>query len=143
MMLLDTNLLSELRKASRCDPAVAAWQQTQALDRQFVSVISLLELKLGIELETRKNVEFATRLKLWYEGRVKSTFQDRILPVDITVAEACANLYAERTRPYRDSLLAATALVHGLVVVTRNAADFADTGLVVVNPWDHSIQSNE
>ncbi|HQW28619.1 MAG TPA: hypothetical protein PK529_05510, partial [Verrucomicrobiales bacterium] len=72
MMLLDTNVLSELRKASRCDPAVAAWQQTQALDRQFVSVISLLELKLGIELEPRKNVESTTRLKLKVESNLRS-----------------------------------------------------------------------
>ena len=97
MMLLDTNVLSELRKASRCDSAVAAWQRDQDLERQFVSVISLLELKLGIELEARKNAEFAARLALWYEKRVKTTFQDRILPVDLRVAETCAQLHATRT----------------------------------------------
>ncbi|MEX1120009.1 MAG: type II toxin-antitoxin system VapC family toxin [Terrimicrobiaceae bacterium] len=135
MMLLDTNVLSELRKAGRCDPAVAAWQRDQDLDQQFVSVISLLELKLGIELEARKNAEFATRLMLWYEGRVKTAFHGRILAVDIQIAEACATLHAARTRPYRDSLLAATALMHGFTVVTRNTDDFADTGLPLINPW--------
>ncbi len=137
MMLLDTNVLSELRKAGRCDPSVAAWQQDQDLDKQFVSVISLLELKLGIELEARKNAEFAARLTLWYEGRVKTAFQGRILAVDLQIAEACATLHAARTRPYRDSLLASTALVHGFTVVTRNTADFADTGLPLINPWNH------
>lgn len=101
-----------------------------------MSVISLLELKLGIELEARKNTEFAARLALWYEKRVKTTFQDRILPVDLRIAETCAQLHATRTRPYRDSLLAATALVHGLTVVTRNTADFADAGLKLLNPWN-------
>lgn len=138
MMLLDTSVLSELRKAGRCDPAVAAWQRDQELERQFVSVISLLELKLGIELEARRNAEFAARLALWYEGRVKTAFQGRILAVDLQTAEACATLPAARTRPYRDSLLAATAMVHGFALVTRNTADFADTGLPLVNPWDHA-----
>jgi len=138
MMLLDTNVLSELRKASRCDPAVAAWQLDQGIERQFVSVISLLELKLGIELEARKNAEFAACLTLWYEGRVKTAFQGRILPVDLRIAETCARLQAVRTRPYRDSLLAATALVHGFTIVTRNTADFTDTDLTLINPWNRS-----
>jgi len=137
MMLLDTNVLSELRKAGRCDPAVSAWQRDQDLARQFVSVISLLELKLGIELEGRKNADFAARLALWYEGRVKKAFNGRILAVDVQIAEACAELHAARTRPYRDSLLAATAMVHGFTVVTRNTSDFAGTGLPLINPWKH------
>lgn len=139
MMLLDTNVLSELRKASRCHPAVAAWQQDQELEKQYVSVISLLELKLGIELEVRKNADFAARLTVWYENRIKITFRDRILPVDIRIAETCATLHAVRTRPHRDSLLAATALIHGLTIVTRNTGDFSDTGLSVVNPWSHEF----
>ena len=137
MMLLDTNVLSELRKASRCHASVATWQQDQALEDQFVSVVSLLELKLGIELEARKNAIFAARLTQWYEGQVKPTFQDRIFSVDLQIAETCARLHAVRTRPYRDSLLAATALVHGLTLVTRNTADFADTGLTLINPWNY------
>jgi predicted nucleic acid-binding protein len=136
-MLLDTNVLSELRKASRCDPAVAAWQQDQELEQQFVSVISLLKIKLGIELETRRNAEFPARLTLWYEGRVKNAFQGRILTVNLQIAEVCATLHAVRPRPYRDSLLAATAIVHGLTLVTRNTDDFAGTGLPMINPWHH------
>lgn len=135
-MLLDTNVLSELRKASRCDPAVAAWQQDQDLEQQFVSVISLLELKLGIELKARKNTEFGARLRLWYESQVKTTFQHRTLSVDLRIAETCAGLHATRTRPYRDSLLAATALVYGFTIVTRNTADFADSGLMLIDPWN-------
>lgn len=140
MMLLDANVLSELRKASRCHPAVAAWQQDQELEKQYVSVISLLELKLGIELEARKNPDFAVRLSAWYENRVKITFQDRTLPVDLRIAETCASLHAVRTRPYRDSLLAATAMIHGLTIVTRNIGDFSDAGLYVVNPWAHEFK---
>jgi len=136
MMLLDTNVVSELRKADRCDVRVAEWQASQAVDEQYLSVITLLELKLGIELEKARNPTFAENLETWYETRVKPAFHGRIHPVDAAVAETCARLHALCTRSYRDGLIAATARIHGLTVVTRNVADFQGTGVTVVNPWD-------
>jgi toxin FitB len=135
MMLLDTNVLSELRKASRCNPAVVAWQREQPLEEQFVSAITLLELKLGIELAGRRNPDFSARLEIWYDTKIKRVFRDRTLPVDTTVAETCARMHAIRPRPYRDALIAATAVVHGLTVITRNTDDFSETGAKVFNPW--------
>jgi len=136
MMLLDTNVVSELRKADRCDARVAKWQASQAVNEQYVSVITLLELKLGIELEKSRNPAFAENLNSWYETRVKPAFHGRIHLIDAAVAESCARLHAQRTRSYRDGLIAATARVHGLTVVTRNVADFQGAGVSVINPWD-------
>jgi len=136
-MLLDTNVVSELRKGRKCDGAVRAWQTIQSVTDQYLSVITLLELTLGIELASRRQPEFASRLATWYEQQVKGTFRGRILVVDAAVAEACARLHAVRPRPYRDALIAATARVHRLTLATRNVADFSDTGVTVVNPWEH------
>lgn len=136
MFLLDTNVVSELRKASRCDVRVAAWQAAQKPEVCFLSAITLLEIRLGIELARRKDRRKAKGLEAWLEERVKQSFAGRILGVDEAVAEMCGRLHAERARPFRDGLILATAAVHQLAVVTRNVKDFADGGVKVINPWD-------
>ena len=134
-VLLDTNLVFELRKGRRCHEAVAAWQSGIGLQALFLSVVTLLELRLGIALKARKDSAAGEVLLDWYENALKPTFAGRILLVDERIAERCALLHVPVTRPYRDSLIAATAAEHGLIVATRNVADFKALGVEVVDPW--------
>lgn len=134
--MLDTNVISELRKGTRCDPQVSAWQRGIGDRERFISVLTLMELRHGILAADKKDPSFASALRDWYEKQVKPTFSDRTLPVDLQVAERCSELLATRTRPVADALIAATALVHELVLVTRNTDDFADTGVELTNPWE-------
>jgi len=134
--LLDTNVVSELRRREKCDSQVKKWQQSHDPLDCFLSVISLMELKLGIEIAMGRDQKSGAILLEWYERRVKAGFAERILPVTASVAEVCALLHAKRPRPFRDALIAATARVHGLEMVTRNVKDFADAGIAVVNPWE-------
>jgi predicted nucleic acid-binding protein len=136
LFLLDTNVVSELRRGARCDVRVAAWQAAQKPEVCFLSAITLLEIRLGIELARKKDREKGEILEVWLEGRVKRSFAGRILPVDEAVGERCGRLHAERSRSFRDGLILATAAVHDLTVVTRNLKDFADGGVRVINPWD-------
>ena len=133
--LLDTNVVSELRRGVKCDACVAAWQTTQALDSCYLSVVSLMEIRLGIELARRRDPQQAEILQRWYHTKVRSAFSKRTLPVTPEIAEKCAELHAGRPRPFRDSLILATALVHNLVVVTRNTKDFIDSPAHILNPW--------
>ena len=134
--LIDTNVVSELRKGKKCDSRVATWQARHTEENQLISVISMMELRLGISLAMRRNKEHAGALEAWYENRLKPAFSGRIVPVDLAVSENCAQLHAARTRPFRDALIGATALVHGLIMVTRNVNDFSKMGLKIVNPWE-------
>ncbi|HSA82300.1 MAG TPA: type II toxin-antitoxin system VapC family toxin [Geminicoccaceae bacterium] len=134
-VLLDTNVVSELRKGRRCHRAVAAWQSGIELHAPFLSVVTLLELRLGIALKARKDQAAGDVLLDWYEKAVKPTFAGRILGVDERIAGRCALLQVPVTKPYRDSLIAATAAEHGLIAATRNLADFQALGVEVVNPW--------
>jgi predicted nucleic acid-binding protein len=134
-VLLDTNVVSELRKGPRCHEAVAAWQAAIDLHALFLSIVTLLELRLGIALKARKDQAAGDVLLDWYQTALKPTFAGRILGVDEGIAERCALLHVPVTRPYRDSLIAATAAEHGLIVATRNVADFEALGVEVVNPW--------
>lgn len=139
MYLIDTNVLSELRKASRCDPAVAAWATTVDPTLQFLSVISVLELQIGVMRVERRDAAAGRLLRQWLDGQVLATFADRTLPIDSAVVRACAALHVPDPRPERDALIAATALHHGLTLVTRNTRDFAGLGLAVLNPWDTGV----
>lgn len=136
MFLLDTNVISELRKASRCDARVSAWQRVQKPKACFLSAITLLEIRLGIELARKKDRKKAEYLEAWYEGRVKPAFVGRVIAVDEAVGEMCGRLHAGKPRSFRDGLILATAMVHRLTVVTRNVKDFAGGGVKVINPWD-------
>lgn len=136
--LLDTNVVSELRKAGtrRMHPVVAAWAQRTAAQDFYLSVISLLEVRVGALLVSRRDVVQGAILQRWVNDQVLTGFSGRILPVDTLVVERCAALHVPSRKSDRDALLAATALVHDLTVVTRSVADFQDTGAQVLNPWD-------
>ncbi len=134
--LIDTNVISELRKKSRCDKSVQAWQNSIQSEYSYVSVISMMEIRSGIISAKRKSPEFSDVLNEWYELQVKQAFNKRVIPIDLMVSEYCSVLLNQRTRPLADTLIAATAHVHGLTLVTRNLADFSDTGITVVDPWN-------
>lgn len=138
MFLLDTNVLSELRKSGdgRAHPQVSAWFGRVDAGRCYVSVITLFELELGIGLLERRDGRQGQKLRSWYEDVVLPEFAERALHIDIGVARRSARLHVPDPRSDRDAYIAATALVNGLAVVTRNVADFQATGVTVVNPWE-------
>jgi len=138
MYVLDTNVVSELRKivAGKADRNVASWAVGVPVSSLFLSAVTILELELGIlRLERRDTVQ-GSILRDWLEQYVLPTFQDRILPVNTSVARRCATLHIPDPRPERDAYIGATALVHGMTVVTRNQADFMPLGVQVLNPWE-------
>ncbi|HMV55541.1 MAG TPA: type II toxin-antitoxin system VapC family toxin [Rhodocyclaceae bacterium] len=135
MYLLDTNIVSELRKGGRADANVRIWASQQPLSRQFLSAITVLELETGILQKERRDPVQGGLLRRWLEQQVLPRFENRILPVDLEIARRCACLHVPDPRSDRDALIAATALVHDFVVVTRNVPDFAPTGVRIFNPW--------
>lgn len=134
MFLLDTNVVSELRKAAKADPNVRRWAAGASPAVLFLSAISVLEIEIGVLLSERRDPRQGAILRAWLETRVLPAFDDRILPIDTAVARRCAGLHVPDPRSDRDTLIAATALVHGLTVVTRNTADFPPT-VPLLNPW--------
>jgi predicted nucleic acid-binding protein len=135
MYLLDTNVVSELRKTTRADAAVRAWSENTSAGLIWLSTISLLELEIGVLRMERRDVAQGSRLRAWLEQWVLIRFKERLLSVDVAVVRACAKLHVPDPRAERDALIAATALVHGLTVVTRNTADFEPMGVQLLNPW--------
>lgn len=137
MFLLDTNVISELRKAGdgRSDANVTAWLGSQDAGALFLSAITAMELDIGVRRIERRDPTQGAMLRAWFAERVLPEFHDRILPVDTSVALRCAGLHVPDPRSERDALIAATGLVHGFTVVTRNTGDFKDTGVVLLNPW--------
>lgn len=137
MFVLDTNVVSELRrgKTGKADPNVVAWAATVAPSQLFVSAITILELEIGIRLTERRDTAQGTVLRAWMEGAVLPAFHGRILALDTAVAQRCAALHVPDRRSDRDAMIAATALVHAMTVVTRNVADFELTGVALLNPW--------
>lgn len=140
MFLLDTNVVSELRKVrlGKADANVAAWAQSVDAADLFVSAITLMELELGVLSMERKDAQQGALLRLWLEQQVLTEFAGRTLPIDTAVAQRCARLHVPDRRCERDALIAATALVHGMTVVTRNVEDFKPTGVPLTNPWEVS-----
>ena len=138
MYVLDTNVLSELRKVrlGTADANVAAWAESVDAAALFVSVISVMELELGVLAIERRDANQGALLRAWLDLQVLPEFAERTLPIDTAVAQRCARLHVPDRRGERDALIAATALVHGMAVVTRNVADFKPTGVVTVNPWN-------
>ncbi|MBK1719881.1 type II toxin-antitoxin system VapC family toxin [Thiocystis violacea] len=135
MFLLDTNVVSELRRPEKANPNVLAWASARPLACFFISSITLLEIELGALLIERKDTAQGAILRSWIEHQVLPRFEGRILPVDADVARYCARLHVPDPRSERDALIAATALVHGMTVITRNIADFNPTGVPTINPW--------
>ena len=138
MYILDTNVVSELRKiqVGKADSNVAAWTESVDAADLFVSTITIMELELGILSIEHKDTSQGALLRTWMEQQVLAEFSARTLPVDTAVARRCARLHVADKRGERDALMAATALVHGMTLVTRNVADFQPTGVSILNPWD-------
>ena len=138
MFLLDTNVLSELRNVGdgKADAHVVAWVESVDAGTLYLSAMTLMEIELGILQIERRDAAQGTRLRMWMTHHVLPEFLERVLPVDAAVAFRCASLHVPDRRAERDALIAATALVHGMTVVTRNVADFEATSVSRLNPWD-------
>ncbi|MEA2893865.1 MAG: toxin FitB [Bradyrhizobium sp.] len=137
MFLLDTNVISELRRPERANRNVAAWAGTIPLASFFLSAISILEIEIGALRLSRKDAAQGAAVRAWIDGQVLTRFEGRILSVDILVAQRCACLHVPNPHSERDALIAATALAHGLTMVTRNTGHFLTTGVALLNPWDN------
>ncbi len=137
MYLLDTNVISELRKASvgKANPNVLAWANTVNADELYISVVSLMELEIGIKSLERKDNHQGLLLRSWFEKQVIPEFTERTLVIDAPVALRCADLHVPDKRSERDAFIAAIALTHAMTVVTRNTKDFQQTGVQLIDPW--------
>jgi len=131
-------VVSEIRKvqSGKANHNVAAWEASIPPGATFVSVITVMEIELGALLIGRRDPAQGAVLRSWLEDRLLPTFARPILPIDTIIAQRCARLHVPNPQPERDALIAATALVHGMMVVTRNVADFRPSGVPVLNPWD-------
>lgn len=136
MYLLDTNVLSELRRRDRTHPRVAAWADGVQPQELYLSAITILEVEAGVLMLERRDAPAGAVLRAWINDKVLPAFEGRILAVDTAVAQRCAGLHVPDSRAERDALIAATALVHRLKLVTRNAADFQHMGVDMLNPWE-------
>jgi len=138
MYLLDTNVVSELRKAKsgKANKNVTTWAKDISPAILFISVITILELEIGILLVERRDASQGAILRSWLNTQVLPVFSsERILPIDVAVAQRTAKLHVLDPRSDRDAIIAATALVHGMTLVTRNVSDFNQTGVEILNPW--------
>jgi hypothetical protein len=135
MYLLDTNVISALRRPDKAEPLLIEWAASVPVSRFYLSAISILEIEHGVLLKMRKDKKQGALLRAWVDDEVLPRFEGRILPIDVDVALLCANLHVPDPQPERDALIAATALVHKLTVVTRNVNDFLPTGVQILNPW--------
>ena len=138
MLLLDTNVVSELRRVrnGKADANVSRWAETTDFAALFISVITAHELEIGVLLAERRDPAQGAMLRQWLETLALPAFRGRILPVDLAVAKHAARLHVPNPCPINDALIAATGLAHGMTVVTRNTEDFASTGVPVLNPWE-------
>ncbi len=137
MYLLDTNVVSELRKATsrKIDQGVLAWSNSVSATSLYTSVITIMELEKGVLLVARRDPAQADILRRWLDGHLLTAFANRVLPIDTATARRCAGLHVPDPRPERDALIAASALVHGMTVVTRDVGDFEPMGVATINPW--------
>ena len=138
MFILDTNVVSELRKIrlGRADARVAKWADSVESVDLYLSAITVQELEIGVLLAERRDPAQGAVFRAWLNSHVLPAFAGRILPVDTAVAQRSAKLHVPDPRPVRDGLIGATALVHGMTVVTRNVADFEPFGVLLLNPWE-------
>ncbi len=138
MFLVDTNVISELRKAEvgKANANVCAWASQVAHHDMFLSVITMMELEIGVLRIERRDAEQGFILRNWLDGQIAQRFANRILAVDSEAAKVGARLQVPDPRAYHGALIGATALVHNMTVVTRNTADFAPMGVALLNPWE-------
>lgn len=139
MYILDTNVVSELRKAKsgKASKHVTKWADSVSATSLFLSVITILELETGVLLVERRDPVQGAVLRSWLNTHVLPAFADRIIVIDTAVAQRCAKLHIPDRCAERDAMIAATALVHGMIVVTRNEEDFIETGVEILNPWKY------
>jgi toxin FitB len=137
MYLLDTNVVSELRKRHG-DPGVKQWVARQRAADLAISVVTVIEIETGILRRGRTDPDQARMLTRWFEQNVLTGFADRILPLDLAAARRVASLHVPDQAPQHDALIAGTALARNLTIVTRNTRDFARTGVGYLNPWSVS-----
>jgi toxin FitB len=135
MFILDTNVVSELRKGTKADRNVRTWAHALPAASLYLSAISILELEIGILLTERRDQKQGAVLRAWMDKHVLPTFAGRILAIDTAVAQRCAALHVPNPRSDRDAIIAATALVHGMTVATRNVKHFQPMGIAIVDPW--------
>ena len=133
--LLDTNIVSELRKGSRCDKHLQAWHESLDKDSLWLSVLVIGEIRHGIELLQRKDPVSATHLTNWLDN-LENMFAEKILPINLTIAHRWAILNAHQPTSYIDGFLAATAIEHDLILATRNTKDIKHTGVSYINPFE-------
>jgi len=140
MYILDTNVVSEIRKIrlGKADKFFSQWSDSVNTAELYLSVITLQELEIGILLAEYRDPTKGALLRTWLNKQVIPAFSGRVLPADTAVAIRSAKLQVPNPRPVRDGLIAATALVHGMTVVTRNISDFASCGVALINPWEYS-----
>ena len=138
MYLLDTNVVSELRKVrtGKSDRYVAAWSNAVDVSELYVSAVTIEELEIGVLRIERRDTAQGELFRRWLDDQVRPAFADRVLPIDTNVARKSAGLQVPDPRPVRDGFIAATALVHGLVLVTCNLSDFEPMGVRLLNPWE-------
>jgi predicted nucleic acid-binding protein len=136
MFIFDTNVVSELRRPDKTDPKVRSFSDRTPISNVFLSAITVLELELGALKIERKDKVQGIILRTWIDEQILPKFDGRILAIDVAIARACARLHIPNPRAERDAFIAATALVHGMTVATRNVADFAATGAKIYNPWE-------
>lgn len=137
MYLLDTNVVSELRKIgnSQIHPKVKEWAEETAPELMFLSVISVLELEIGVLQLERRDKKQGQVLRKWLSKHVLPAFSERVLPMDVAVVKRCASLPVPNPKSDRDAMIAATAIEHRMTIVTRNISDFNQSGVKVFNPW--------
>ena len=137
MFVLDTNVVSELRKVrlGKADAKVASWAESVDAADLYLSAITVQELEIGVLLAERRDPSQGAVFRIWLDSHVIPAFAGRILPIDFAVAQRSARLHIPDPRPVRDGLIAATALVHRMTVVTRNLADFESSEVRLLNPW--------
>ncbi|MEM8825669.1 MAG: type II toxin-antitoxin system VapC family toxin [Pseudomonadota bacterium] len=135
--LLDTNVVSELRKAGqgKADGNVVNWHSDRDPADFAISVVTLMEIELGVARMERRDEAQGGLLRRWFEEQVIPQFAGTTLPITDEIARHCALLHIPDPRPERDAWIAATAQIHGLTLVTRNKSDFSGTGVEIVNPW--------
>ncbi|UWU25480.1 type II toxin-antitoxin system VapC family toxin (plasmid) [Rhizobium sp. CB3060] len=144
MLLLDTNVMSELRKVAsgKADPNVVVWNETVDPAETFISSVVLHELEIGVRLVEHNDAVAGRVLRNWLENTVLTAFSGRILPLDEAAAVQAARWHVPNPKPINDAYIAATAFTRRMTLVTRNVKDFEGMGVALVNPWEHSISAS-